>query len=46
VVLPTLLLLLLLLSRDAQPTRSCFGNLEQVHNDVHNIMGGTGGDMA
>jgi hypothetical protein len=26
--------------------RSCFGNLEQVHNDIHNIMGGTGGEMA
>lgn len=25
---------------------SCMGNLEQVHNDIHNIMGGTGGEMA
>jgi hypothetical protein len=25
---------------------SCFGNLEQVHNDIHNILGGTSGEMA
>ena len=25
---------------------SCFGNLEQVHNDIHNILGGTAGEMA
>lgn len=27
-------------------SRTCFGNLEQVHNDIHNILGGTGGEMA
>lgn len=26
--------------------RTCFGNLEQVHNDIHNILGGTSGEMA
>lgn len=27
-------------------SHTCFGNLEQVHNDIHNILGGTTGEMA